>query len=58
VNLKTNQTIKTYDDFIINAFSKDNKFIFGINMYEQNFVRIILENDEEDIIDQNAIEHI
>jgi hypothetical protein len=50
VDTNTNQTIKTYKNFKLFAFSKDNKFIFGFKKDEEEnniLVRINLENDEQ-----------
>jgi hypothetical protein len=56
--MKTNQTIKTYDNFKLFAFSKDNELIFGLKFDEQVFVSLNLKNDEKDIISKEYIEAI
>jgi hypothetical protein len=50
--MKTNQTIKTYDNFKLFAFSKDNELIFGLKLDRHFFVSLNLKNDEEDIISE------
>ena len=47
--MRTKKIIKTFDDYQLIDFSKDNQSINGIYL-NQNFVRINLENNEVDII--------
>ncbi len=60
VDMKTNQTIKTYDNFELLAFSKDNQSIFGNVRHERrdSFKSINLENNKVDIIDKYLVDKV